>query len=142
MRPTDLGDKSFLFNQFLTNRNFRGAYGISYFKVLYINQFRDAESRYKVCKERVLSIPVVIYTKRDFYLLDALDKKIDAFKSAGLIGFWKFQEVDRFLKTKNSDDHHTLTFFQLIGCFYVLLAGCVISFVVLFIEILANRLWT
>lgn len=140
MHPTSLGERSLYLNKVQSNPHFKGAYGISKFKVLYLNQKRDEESNYKICRENFLTIPVVIYTRRDFYLLGALNSKIDRLKSAGIIEFWQEQEVDiKLLNQKESTQPRTLTISQFHGSFQVLLMGLMTSFVMFLIEMLSQN---
>lgn len=85
----------------------------------------------------------MIYSKKNFYLLDALDEKIDILKAAGLIEFWHFQDVDkRFLNVKEPKDPKVLTTKHLMGCFHILFFGCVASFMVLLFELLLTKMKT
>lgn len=82
----------------------------------------------------------MIYTKKDFYLIDALNEKIEILKASGLIEFWQFQDVDQeLLKGKESHEPKVLTVEHLIGCFEIWLTSCLTSFVVLIIEMFTNR---
>lgn len=118
-----------------TDPTFKAAYGVSLLELLYINQLRPKDSRYMICKQVLLTVPVVIYTRKDLYLIDALDEKIARMKAAGLIEFWQFQDVDKdFINYKEKTHPIVLTVSRLIGCFQILLIGCTISCVVFLIE--------
>lgn len=83
-----------------------------------------------------MTVPVIIYTKKDFYLLDQLNDKIETLKAAGLIDFWFDQDIDkRLLTSKKTDGPMILTVDKLLGSFQILLAGCFISFIVFVIEL-------
>lgn len=87
-----------------------------------------------------MTISVVIYVKKDFYLLDALNEKIELLKAAGLIEFWNSQDIDEhFLKTKDSNHPKVLTLKRLLGCFHILAFGHGFSFIIFLIEIISNR---
>lgn len=101
-----------------------------------MNQKNDKISRYEICKEFVTTIPVVIYTKKDFYLLNALDEKIRLLKAAGLIDFWNFQDVDkRFLNDPDPKTPKTLQLHHLFGCFQILIAGWLVGLANFVVEI-------
>lgn len=96
-------------------------------------------SRQKYCKEKFQTVPVVIYSIKDFYLLDALNRKIEMLKNTGLIDFWHFQDIDeRFLYAKASKRPRVMRLRNLLGCFHILGAGCVISLIVFFIEVFSS----
>lgn len=119
--------------------NFKGAYGQSLIRILYFDQISPnrKKGRFKICKEIFLTIPVVIYTKKNFYLLDALNEKIDILKASGLIDFWHFQDIDeRLLNVKETRDPKVLTINHLSGCFQILFLGYFASFVVFAFELL------
>lgn len=83
-----------------------------------------------------ITIPLVFYVKKDFYLLDALNDKIELLKAAGLINFWQSQDIHiEILKDKSPNFARVLKFTQLVGCFQLLLFGLLISFIVFLLEI-------
>lgn len=92
-----------------------------------------------------MTVPVVMYTTKDFFLLNLFNDKIGILKAAGLIDYWEAQVVDRkLLKFKEISYPQALGWRQLVGCFQVLLFGCVISFVALVCEIIIvgiNQYW-
>lgn len=89
----------------------------------------------------MLTVPVVIYTRKNFYLIDALNDLIESIKAAGLFDFWTFEEVDNdFLKQKDTSVPKVLTTFHLIGCFHVLLTGCLVSLLIFLCELLVHKL--
>lgn len=119
-----------------TNPSFKGALTISMLDVLYINQIRSKSSQYKICKEVVSTNPVVIYTRKNFYLIDALNNKIEQLKSAGLVEFWQLKHIDqKLLNFKESSEPIVLVMVHLIGCFCLLVTGCAASFVVFLFEL-------
>jgi hypothetical protein len=83
----------------------------------------------------------VIYTKKNFFLLDAMNEKIEQLKAAGLIEFWLFQEIDKnIINVKEAVQPKVLSLQHLSGCFQILLFGLVFSAVVFMIELLViNR---
>lgn len=115
--------------------SFKGAFAESFSNALYHNQNSPKDRRQLICKEQFLTIPIVIYAKRDFYLLNALSENIEKFQESGLVGFWKSQDIDvRAMKAKSQDPPKVLVLSQLAGCFQFLLLGLATSFVVFVIE--------
>jgi hypothetical protein len=102
---------------------------------IYENQNSFHYSKNVICKEEIMMVPVVIYTQKDFYLNDALNEKVEDYKSAGLIDFWHFQFIDKkFIEIKETKAPKVLTLEQLVGSFYILLIGCFVSFTVFMLE--------
>jgi hypothetical protein len=90
-----------------------------------------------ICREVFLTIPTVIYTTRNFYLLDAINEQIEAFNAAGLIDYWHSLAFDRrHMRVDDSKQPKVLTVRHVSGIFEVWVAGCVISSLVLIIECL------
>jgi hypothetical protein len=109
-------------------------------EILYENQNKTNIFKAVICKEPLMMIPVVIYTRKDFYLTDALNEKIENFKAAGLIDFWHFQFIDKNLaKVEESKIPKVLNIEKMIGSFYILLIGFATSFVVFFVELLIKK---
>lgn len=83
-----------------------------------------------------MSISIVMYTQKNFYLTEALNEKISLFQAAGLIQYWHIYERKNFID--NSNPPKILTFHQLLGAFQILLCGCGISALVFIAEIIAK----
>lgn len=114
---------------------FKGAFGRSLFKTLYDHQISPNNTRNKILKETFLTVPIVIYTKKEFYLLDELNKKIELLKSSGLIDYWHNQEVNKGALTEhNLGGPRILRIGELLGCFQILLSGCLIGLVIFVLE--------
>lgn len=121
--------------------SYKGAFGASLLDILYINQMRPVHDRFKICRETVLTIPVVIYTRKDFYLTEALDQKIEILVAAGLVEFWQFQDVDKqFLNYEQTNDSQPLTIRQMKGSFQILLLGSIASIVLFLYELFKMKL--
>jgi hypothetical protein len=108
---------------------------ISLTNVIYNNRRKSNKAKIVVCKERISMIPVVIYTRKDFCLLNALNDKIETFKAAGLVDFWQSEFRDKnFINVKESREPKVLKLKQMIGSFYILLIGNFMSFFIFVIE--------
>lgn len=82
-----------------------------------------------------MTFPVVIYSRKDFYLLDSLNEKIEELKAAGLMDYWHFKAVDgRFLKLDAFQDPAVLKLRSFLGCFQVLSCGFIASLLVFMAE--------
>lgn len=126
-----------------TDSTFKGAYGGSITYFLYTNQISSKDMNNKFCKDIFLTIPVVIYITKNFYLLEALNDKIKLLNSAGLINFWHFhQYIDENAltrKLKGSENPKVLTLYHFEGCFGILLCGILISSIVFVVERLVGN---
>lgn len=83
-----------------------------------------------------MSISIVMYTQKNFYLTEALNEKISLFQAAGLIQYWHFYERKNFIEASNP--RKALTFHHLLGAFQISSCGCCISALVLITEIIAK----
>jgi hypothetical protein len=109
-------------------------------KVLNENSKKPIEVRLRYCKEVFLALPVVIYAKQNFYLLDVINEKLEAFKSAGLIDYWIYNSFDFRTESFEAQQFPTaLTMNHLLGSFSLLLAGCLVSFVVFLVELKVSK---
>lgn len=92
-------------------------------------------------KEIFVTIPIVLYTQKDFYLLNAINTQIMNLKAAGFIDFWHKQDIDkRKSNVKKSKQPKVLTMNQLLGCFQLMFGGCVMSFIVFLTELVSLKL--
>lgn len=92
----------------------------------------------KVLNIEFLTIPVVIWTIKNFYLKHEINDKLEAFKSSGLISYWYHKSLN--LKLENEQDSpQSLAFRHLSGCFQILLGGYAISAFIFFTEFLRHK---
>lgn len=131
-----LDEKTILSDRIQRDSNFKGAIGQSLENILYDNQFKPEQSRFFFSKDVFLMMPVVIYSRKNFFLMKALNKDIEIMKSAGLIEFWKFKET----KIKTTPTQPKVYSFQrLVACFEILAIGFIASFLVFIIELFIKR---
>jgi hypothetical protein len=117
--------------------NFKGIYEESLHKLRYMNQLQPLTLRKKICKEVFMIIPEVIYTKKDFFLLDEFNNKIETVKAAGLIMYWKERYIQEHkLNEKETKSPKTLTLNHFKGCFGILGLGTAIALFVFICEVL------
>lgn len=121
--------------------SFKGAIGRSYMKLIYANKLRNLELRFIICSNAVVTFPVVIYARKNFFLLNKVDEKINYLNAAGLIDYWYFQDVGKqHLTLKVPKQPQVLTIGRLSGCFHILMFGLVASSVCFLSELVAIRL--
>lgn len=117
-----------------TNPDFKGTYGRPILKVLFTNQNTSRDLQPVICRDVWLTVPVVIHTRRNFFLLQKLSEKIELLKSSGLIEMWRFRTFTQ-LPTKVDNHPRTLSFQHLAGCFQIWLFGCGVGVAVFVIEL-------
>lgn len=122
-----------------SDSTFKGAYIRPLMKIMYINQISPKSSRSKVCNEIIMTLPVVIYSQKNFYLLDELNEKLESLKSAGLMALFHMQYIDkRLLNDKEIKQPSALTLYHFRGCFHIFIYGCTASGAIFLIEIFVN----
>lgn len=134
-------DETALLRNINSNPNFKGGWIESLSIILHLNHGVDlmTDDEYRYCKEVFLMIPVVIYAQHDFYLLKAINKKIEAFTSAGLIDYWLFKNLIRDREASHKTNMpKVLTIDHLSGSFQILLFGYFASFILLMLEIFCS----
>jgi hypothetical protein len=119
---------------------FRGALIVVLSKIRYSNQQNINEYQQRVCKERVLGVSMVIYTQKNFYLLNELNLKISTFVSAGLYDHWMSRAYNDNLDNIEITESKILTVKKLDACFMTLFFGLTLSTVVFLLEIIINYL--
>lgn len=141
MQTVSIDERLELLNKIQKEDSFKAAYGISLTAILSINQLKPPETQHKICKEVVLTLPIVIYAKRNFYLTEKLNEKIKTLKAAGLTDYWQFQSIkENFLKFKEKSSAKVLSLTRLKGCFHVLIAGELLSILIFFLELVNSKL--
>ncbi|KAG5667510.1 hypothetical protein PVAND_015489 [Polypedilum vanderplanki] len=103
-----------------------------YYKIIINNTFN-----LMICKEHFMTIPTVVYTRKNFYLLGAINDQIEEFKSAGLIEYWHSLAFDKkYMKVDNDKHPKVLTIGHLSGVFELLIFGYIISLITFIFEFL------
>lgn len=86
-----------------------------------------------------MAIPIVIYTRKNFYLLKAINEKIEIFKAAGLIDYWYSLSFAKDFSKREAHPPKILTLRHLSGSFQVLAGGCLVSLMVLMCELIVIK---
>lgn len=90
----------------------------------------------KLCRERLKTDSVVIYYPKNFYLIKAIDRKIEKLIASGLIEHWVKTLVSlRQTVLRGINDPKPLSMSHLTGTFLVYLIGCLLSSTVFVFEI-------
>lgn len=92
-----------------------------------------------ICFDVVVTMQAVIVARKSFYLLEALNEKLEIIKSSGMIHSWIYDHK-RNSRQDESKDKKELTIWQLVGPFYILLLGCALSLLVFMFELLFQKM--
>jgi hypothetical protein len=130
-------DTAAIIGRLSRDKSFKAAYLESISKILYRSQRGDIKMDLKICKEIFMANPIVFYTIKDFFLLDAMNEKLEIIKASGLIEFWSHQVIDRKnLNVKIYSSREVFTVNQFLGPFQILLCGLSVSLVIFVAEFL------
>lgn len=107
-------------------------------EILLINQKNEYNYTFKFCKERVMGISIVMYFRKNFFLIPAVNKVIRNLVSGGIIEYWHNLYIDeKFLHEKVITSRpKVMTFSHLVGCFQLWACGCFIAAVSFLIELI------
>lgn len=94
---------------------------------------------FRICRENFMTIPIVIYVKKGFYLLEAMNDKIESLIAAGLIEYWHSLSYTKALLADTGNTPQVLTFNHLSGSFYIWMCGCFVSFMALICEFIVGK---
>ena len=125
----------------LTSSSFGGAMVSGLNEILILSQSNEYNFKFKFCKERVMGIPIVIYFKKNYFLIPEINNVIRNLNSAGLVEKWHYNYIDKqYLKEDDvSTGPKVITFEHLIGCFQLWACGCVIGVICFLGEIFYHR---
>ena len=128
-------------NNFLSDSSIQAVFGRSYDRIAYLKIIGEIEGQLTICKEPFMKIPIVMYTKKNFYLIPELNKNLELLKQSGLINFWRQTVFDKgTLKTSNQKAPKIIKLNHITGSLQILLIGFVSSLVVFIVELKFHRL--
>ncbi|KAL7036921.1 hypothetical protein ACKWTF_008996 [Chironomus riparius] len=95
---------------------------------------------FKICKESYITINIVMYYYKNFFLKSAIDEALRRILAHGFMEYWskEFDETDRW-KIKNKKPI-VLTSEHLSGAFNILIIGYFVAVLVLFVEVYVHKL--
>lgn len=130
------GEGTTIRNKIGSDANFKGVYCRSLIYTLYqIKMLPIDELNFSICKESLYTIPVVIYTKKNFYLLKQFNDVLGLLIQAGLIDFWRVRNFDvNGLNRKEHSRPKVIIIGQIEGCLKILITGYFIAGVVFVTE--------
>lgn len=108
--------------------------------VMKFNKIYHESFTLKVLEEVITALPIVIYFRKNSYLVKIFDEKLDAFKSAGLVGYWtEIHLQSQFSKLKVIKvGPKKMTVKTLEGAFQIIASGWLLSFIAFAAELVSN----
>lgn len=90
-----------------------------------------------ILKENLQTFPVVIYTTKNHYLINSMNKWIELLRSAGFIKKWYFEKIIPKIKTNinNESKPKRIGLKNFEGVFKIWISGLLISLQVFFVEL-------
>lgn len=142
LRVVDEDETSLVLDKIQNDESFEAAFATSLSTVLIANEVKPQDFRYKIYKDVVLTLPIVIYARKNFYLTDKFSEHIENLNAAGLTFYWQFQSFDRnyWKKFKEKSSAKFLSVSRLKGCFHILIAGQIVSLFLFFLELVNSKL--
>lgn len=120
--------------------SFKGAFSKTLTGALYLNQLSYNTTLYKICREPYMTLPIVIYVRKDFFLLNEINDKILLFQAAGLIEHWHSKSVDsKFLNIVEPTVLKKLNLKHLYGTFQIWFGGCIVAGIAFVVELVIDK---
>jgi hypothetical protein len=91
-----------------------------------------------IAKQIFGTIPIVIYTQKNFYLLEEINEGIMQIMAAGLTDVWQYN--DRKHTEIESSREKVIKLSHLIGCFQLFVMGLIIAVIVFILEVVWSKL--
>lgn len=129
-----------IFQGFKVDASLKVVMGKSKDTVHYLNQISNT-TKTAFCKEVFMTIPVVVYTRQDFYLLNALNDRINELRASGLIDFWASLDIKRAENKPESPHPRTLKLEDFKGSFYIAIIGWVVGVSTLVCEFIVRSFY-
>lgn len=90
---------------------------------LYEDLKNNEKYHHQICQEPLMMISEVIYTRKDFYLLDEINNGIEDVKNSGLYDYWEEKSLKKSKARVNQKVSKILNLEHLKGTFGILLVG-------------------
>lgn len=120
--------------------SFKGCLSKSLTYATFIDNNLKNGTKLNILDENHMTLQIVIYTRKNFYLLGALNEKIEEIKSSGLLQYWHYKRK-AILEPANVEKlPKVLTLEKLSGCFEIWAFGLCIGFLSFVIESLPRFL--
>lgn len=122
-----------------TDASLKVVVGRSSITAHYLNQM-SRSAKNAISREVFMTVPIVIYSRQDFYLLNSINEEIEQLKASGLIDFWTYQSVKRDKTPTISSLPKALQVKHFKGSFYIVALGWSVSFAAAVCECFIKKL--
>lgn len=126
----------------LRSSGFQGAMVSGLNEIIIINQHNDYNFSFLFCKERVMGIAIVMYFRKNFFLVPKINEVVRNLVSAGLIDHWHHKYIIRKLSDNTGiqvQEPKVMTMDHLVGCFEVWACGCLIGILCFLSELVLHQ---
>lgn len=112
--------------------------------VLYLNKIHHKDFTYKILDEVIVMVPIVIYFKKNSFLVEAMNEKLSVFKSAGLINYWTGNSLQsKYLKAEETNvGPRKLTVKTISGALQLTILGWIASLIAFMLEFIKFKIRT
>jgi hypothetical protein len=117
--------------------NFKGVVFQYITNALYSNQQNFKRFTYKICPEPLMTNHLIIYFRKNFYLVDEISERILRLRSTGIFNFFisKYAEA-KFMKVDSDNTGPSqLTVYHFIGIIQLWIFGLGVSSVLFLVEV-------
>lgn len=115
----------------LRSSSFKGTVVSGLSEILLLNQRNEYNFTFMFCQERVVGISIVMYFKKNFYLIPPINLVLRRLVSAGIVEHLHRKYLDKNLYSakRRATEPKVLRLEHMLGCFQIWAAGCFISFI-------------
>lgn len=127
--------------QKIRDMDFKGALSEQLSIVTFRNRDNELFQKSTVCKENFMTTPTVVYTRKNFYLVNSLNHIIQQLKASGLVHYWHSKMLDKTsISAKASKQAQQLQIAHLQGSFQLWSSGLALSSIVFITELILKIL--
>lgn len=105
-------------------------------------QANKDNAKFKLLDEVIATIPIVIYFRKNSYLVEPFNEQLRAFISAGLIDHWNRLNSHNLKMTQENVGPKVMASENIFCAFQLAFVGWFISFIALLIEILITLMFS
>lgn len=127
----------------LSDSNFKGTLTHTSSLIVFKNEQKGRKFTNLFCKEYLMTISMVAYLRKNFYLTEMVNEKIGFFHTAGLINIWDRMSTKIFKVShiNAADTRKPITLKNFKGVFMIYLIACLTSCIIFTIEITLHFLF-
>lgn len=116
--------------------NVKSAFMTSFTDIIYRNQIHYKSFLLTVCKEQVMTVNIVMYFPKNFFMREAIDRKLNVILTSGLLQYWTQKYADpKFISIRNGKRGPTsLKVEHLFGLINIWAFGLAIALLIFLLE--------